>query len=102
MTDDLRPIQWKGVARHLQYINAGIAASILAADCNANRPRDGMDLQKNGFKGAHLELGGVEDERGVEMGDVLARRTLERKERLTFVTDHYGLMGIYSIKGEFA
>jgi tyrosyl-DNA phosphodiesterase 2 len=140
MTGAMRPIQWKGIARHLQDTAAGIAASILAGDCNANRPRDWMEPQENGFKDAYLELGGVEDDErgatwgfqsigwkrwgrkrldkqvfcgdvavvtlekvgvGVEVEDVLARRVLEKEGKLTFVTDHYGLMGVYDIGGGF-
>ncbi|KAF2442357.1 hypothetical protein P171DRAFT_336936, partial [Karstenula rhodostoma CBS 690.94] len=136
LTGDLRPIQWKGLARHLQDAGAGIAASVLAGDCNANRGRDWTEPRENGFRDAYLELGGVEgDERGatwgfqsigwerwgrkrldkqvfwgdvgvvslarigvgVEVGDVLARRTLEKEGELAFVTDHYGLIGVYDI-----
>jgi tyrosyl-DNA phosphodiesterase 2 len=58
----MRPVQWKGIEKHLQDHEAGVAASILAGDCNANQPRDKTEPQNNGFKDAYLELGGVEGE----------------------------------------
>lgn len=141
LAGELRPVQWKGIARHLQDGGAGIIASILAGDCNANRPRDTLEPQNNGFKDAFLELGGVENDEqgatwgfqsigwerwgrkrldkqvfwgdievsalekigvGVEVEDVLARRNLEKEGKLTFVTDHYGLMGVYEVPGGFS
>ena len=38
---------------------------------------------------------------GVEVEDVLARRALLREGSLTFVTDHYGLMGLYDLEVNF-
>ncbi|KAF2465098.1 uncharacterized protein BDR25DRAFT_318795 [Lindgomyces ingoldianus] len=69
MDGSMRPIQWKGVAQWLQRKDDGVAASILAGDCNANRPRDKTEPQENGFRDAYLELGGVEDvEEGATWG----------------------------------
>ncbi|KAJ4288065.1 hypothetical protein N0V90_012082 [Kalmusia sp. IMI 367209] len=62
MTGSLRPVQWKGLALHLQDTSSGVVASVLAGDCNANQPRDLTEPQNNGFKDAYLETGGVEDD----------------------------------------
>jgi tyrosyl-DNA phosphodiesterase 2 len=62
MSGELRPIQWKAVSSWLHKEEEGVVASILAGDCNANRPRDKTEPQENGFKDAYLELGGVEDD----------------------------------------
>ncbi|KAF2682322.1 hypothetical protein K458DRAFT_307192 [Lentithecium fluviatile CBS 122367] len=65
----MRPIQWKAVAKHLQDVDAGIVASIVAGDCNATQPRDRTEPRDNGFTDAYLELGGVEgDEEGLTWG----------------------------------
>jgi tyrosyl-DNA phosphodiesterase 2 len=58
----MRPIQWKALAHHMQDIDAGVAASIIAGDCNANQPRDAHEPVSNGFKDAYLELGSAEDD----------------------------------------
>jgi tyrosyl-DNA phosphodiesterase 2 len=69
MQGALRPIQWQALAWHLQDAREGIAASILAGDCNANGPRDWSAPRENGFKDAYLELGGVEgEEEGMTWG----------------------------------
>lgn len=69
LTGDLRPIQWAGIAKHLQNTSANVAASLLAGDCNANRPRDWIEPMKNEFTDSYLELGGVEgDEEGCTWG----------------------------------
>lgn len=60
MTGELRPVQWRAAGHWLHKEDEGIVASILAGDCNANRPRDRTEPQENGFKDAYLELGGVE------------------------------------------
>lgn len=140
MSGQVRPVQWKGVAQHLQDSSACVAASILAGDCNANRPRDATEPQRNGFRDSYLELGGVEDadegltwgyqsmgwERwgrsrmdkqvfwgdvavnrlekigvGVEVKDGAARMMMKRQGKLTYVTDHFGLMGLYTVEGGF-
>jgi tyrosyl-DNA phosphodiesterase 2 len=68
MHGNLRPIQWKALAKHLQS-HEDAAASIVAGDCNANQPRDQTEPQNNGFKDAYLELGGTEgDEDGMTWG----------------------------------
>lgn len=65
----MRPVQWKALAKHLQSGAEGVAASILAGDCNANQPRDRTEPQDNGFKDAYLELGrGEGDEEGATWG----------------------------------
>lgn len=65
----MRPIQWKGLAKQLQDLDAGVVSSVLAGDCNANQPRDKTEPQMNGFKDAYLELGGTEDdEEGITWG----------------------------------
>lgn len=65
----MRPVQWKGVEKHLQDQEAAVAASILAGDFNANQVRDRTESQNSGFKDAYLELGGVEeDEQGATWG----------------------------------
>ena len=131
MQGTLRPVQWKAVQKHLQSTEDGVAASVLAGDCNANAPRDRTEPQENGFKDAYLDLGGREgDEEGatwgfqsrawkkwgrqrldkmVYWGDLEAQslerigmgvkveeeealRELRAWKKLTFVTDHYGLM----------
>lgn len=140
MVGPLRPIQWEGVAKHLQNLSVNIEASILAGDCNANSPRDWTEPHDNEFIDSYLELGGVESDEegctwgfqsqnwerygrgrldkqvywggvkvvklerigvGVEVEDVLARRALLREGSLTFVTDHYGLMGLYDLEVNF-
>lgn len=58
----------EAVAKHLQDVDAGIAASILAGDCNATQPRDRTGPQDNGFIGAYLELGGLEGVKMVRRG----------------------------------
>ncbi|KAF2109394.1 Endonuclease/exonuclease/phosphatase [Lophiotrema nucula] len=69
MAGPMRPIQWKGAAAQLQAPFTGNVASILAGDCNANRPWDKTEPQDNGFHDAYLELGGVEDdEKGATWG----------------------------------
>jgi tyrosyl-DNA phosphodiesterase 2 len=136
MTGSLRPIQWKALARHLQDTDAGIKASIVAGDCNANKPRDATEPQRNRFRDAYLELGGVQGDEagatwgfqslsgdrwgrsrldkevywgrlevrglqrigiGIEVSEQAARRDLEQKQELLFVTDHYGLLGEFQI-----
>ena len=140
MAGSMRPIQWKGIAQHLQDPSANLVASILAGDCNSNRPRDWTEPQNNGFKDSYLELGGTEDDEtgstwgfqsrgwerwgrkrmdkqvywgetrvrtlqrigvGVEVEDIVARGALESQEELTYVTDHYGLMGVYDVEYGF-
>jgi tyrosyl-DNA phosphodiesterase 2 len=69
MQGALRPLQWQALAWHLQDAGNGIAASILAGDCNANSPRDWSAPRENGFKDTYLELGGVEgEEEGMTWG----------------------------------
>ena len=136
----MRPIQWAGIAKHLQNLSVNITASILAGDCNANRPRDRTEPQDNEFTDSYLELGGVEGDEvgctwgfqsrnwerfgrsrldkqvywgdvkvvslermgmGVEVEDEPARRALLRQEYMTFVTDHYGLIGVYDLEDGF-
>ncbi|KAF1969883.1 hypothetical protein BU23DRAFT_557295 [Bimuria novae-zelandiae CBS 107.79] len=54
MAGDARPIQWEGIAAHLQDDTADVSASILAGDRNATRPRDGSLPQQNGFKDSYF------------------------------------------------
>jgi tyrosyl-DNA phosphodiesterase 2 len=69
MQGSMRPVQWKGVAKYLQDKAAGVTASVLAGDCNANQKRDRTEPQDNGFRDAYLELGGTEsDEEGATWG----------------------------------
>ncbi|KAF2650065.1 hypothetical protein K491DRAFT_683299 [Lophiostoma macrostomum CBS 122681] len=69
MQGSMRPVQWKGAAQHLQDGSAGVVASILAGDCNANQHRDRTEPQKNGFTDAYLALGGREsDDDGATWG----------------------------------
>lgn len=65
----MRPIQWKGCAKHLQDSGDGVVAGIVAGDCNANQEYDHALPGENGFKDAYLELGGREDDaRGFTWG----------------------------------
>ncbi|KAJ4371995.1 hypothetical protein N0V83_003768 [Neocucurbitaria cava] len=132
----MRPVQWSALAKHLQNVDQGISASILAGDCNANQVRDRTAPQEHGFKDAYLELGGDEgddsgatwgfqsvDARrwgrqrldkevfwgnvqvdrlerigvGVEVEDEPVRSSLEDEGEVTFVTDHYGLIGHFTL-----
>ncbi|KAF1952791.1 hypothetical protein CC80DRAFT_495112 [Byssothecium circinans] len=69
----MRPIQWKGLAQHLQ-ISESVAASVVAGDCNANQKRDWTEPRDNGFRDAYLELGGEEGgEEGATWGFQSAR-----------------------------
>ncbi|KAF2009897.1 hypothetical protein BU24DRAFT_427931 [Aaosphaeria arxii CBS 175.79] len=69
LTGNLRPVQWKGLAKLLQDKEGGVAGSLLAGDCNATQTRDRTEPQQNGFKDAYLELGGEEgDENGATWG----------------------------------
>ncbi|KAF2705084.1 hypothetical protein K504DRAFT_106641 [Pleomassaria siparia CBS 279.74] len=97
MSGAMRPVQWRGLAQLLRCQAGleppwgGVAASILAGDCNANRPRDRTEPQDNGFRDAYLELGGIEgDEAGATWGFQSAsgaRWGRQRLDKMVFCGD---------------
>ncbi|KAF2636579.1 hypothetical protein P280DRAFT_408851 [Massarina eburnea CBS 473.64] len=98
MVGTRRPIQWKGLAQHLQNkdpdARSSVLASIVAGDCNANQPRDRTEPQDNGFRDAYLELGREEgDKEGATWGFQSARNRFgkQRLDKVCFWGDGLGI-----------
>lgn len=64
----LRPVQWAGLAAHLQDSTHGVQASILAGDCNATRSWDATAPMVHGFRDAAVELGIGDNEQSATWG----------------------------------